>query len=186
MADGEVVGTIPVKLGLPLQMVGGLSPESFSGFLAQVRYWNYDRSPEEIRRDMRCEVSEATSGLLACWTLTEGTGSYVGETTNTFRSCTARSCEWETKLAPHFVSNSTMIKENEDLLYPKEDIGDESNEARIMELSGFFERNAVAGVDGQWCSNWREPFVLRYRVESQPSGSSNSCSVRGVVEWPEK
>jgi len=189
MADGEVVGTIPVKLGLPLQMVGGLSPESFSGYLAQVRYWNYDRSSEEIRRDMRCEVSEATSGLLACWTLNEGRGSYVGESTNTFRSCTARSCEWEEKMAPIFAPSPTTIKENEDLLYPKEEIGDEGEEAaRVMELSGWFERDAVVGVDGQWCSSWKEPFVLRYHVDSVHEGpsSTNPAAVRGVVEWPEK
>lgn len=57
----------------------GLSVGAFGGFMDEVRIWNTARSAEEIRATCNSEIT-STTGLVARWAMTEGTGTSVTST----------------------------------------------------------------------------------------------------------
>jgi hypothetical protein len=190
--DGELRGTIALKMSLPIQVVGSHNPsESFTGQLALFRYWTYDRSGGEIARDMRIDVSEASDGLLGAWKVDEGQGVSLTEKSNSFRSCFQRNCTWQT-LEDVPVLRASMAEEVglETLLHPSKHPSMARDEAKVqLEFTGAFERTATAGVEGPWVRSSREPVVIRYAVpEAVATGElpTEPIEVTGVIEWPEK
>ena len=199
VVNGEMIGTVLIKLGLPIQRVGSSDGgEAFAGQLAGFRYWGYDRSAAEIARDMRLEVPRGSDGLLGAWSLMEGRGSFVADMTSTFRACTQRRCRWEIRddvprLQPSLAiaagdGGEAIVAAKETLLYPSNHGG----ALRIVEMAGGFERDAVKGVQIPWVRPYREPVIVRFALPDDDEEADVSSSgkgekmIQGVVDWPER
>lgn len=76
--DSVLVGKVNQHCGLPLQMIGN-DRNAIHGILHDVRYWNYARSPNEIRTWMNQSLKLDCIGdnLIGWWTFEEGQGVYV-------------------------------------------------------------------------------------------------------------
>lgn len=63
----------------PFYIGGNLDGEGkggfFAGQLAEIRLWNYARSPQQIKQHMKQELAGNESGLMGYWPLDEGGGS---------------------------------------------------------------------------------------------------------------
>ena len=79
LAVGQPLGsgsTVPVALGSALTSAGAAAG-FFDGALDEVRIWNVARSQAQLRADANNAALGATAGLVARWSLDEGSGAFV-------------------------------------------------------------------------------------------------------------
>ena len=69
------------------------APDTFNGYISEVRIWNYDRGESGLRNTMHTALEEKLPGLLAVWHLTDNNyadaiGGYVASPTGAFTGIT--------------------------------------------------------------------------------------------------
>ena len=78
--------TSPVALGSNLQSTGNISATYsgyFQGVMDEVRIWNYARTQTEIQSSINAKINTAQTGLVARWSIDEGTGTVVNGSAGT-------------------------------------------------------------------------------------------------------
>ncbi|AFY37274.1 putative outer membrane adhesin like protein [[Leptolyngbya] sp. PCC 7376] len=93
-----VVDKTPLYIGGDLD--GEDSKNFFAGQIAEVRLWNYARSPQEITQNMTKCLAGNETGLVGYWPLEEGGGSIAYDKTGNGNNGTIHSGSWKTVEAP--------------------------------------------------------------------------------------